>query len=156
MVTTAQRAAHSAIVMGHEAAVRWKLPRGVTKYSKGDRVTFDSTVIAASARTACASNHLCDNRQVIVSPAGSIAGTAHLRVRCSAERIMYKLPGISRSTRQRCLRRRPWRCTREGVADRRWRNCARDWCWNDWLAHRAGCASRRVCARFVADVEQHD
>jgi len=43
------------IVMGHEAAGTVEATgEGVTKYSKGDRVTSIRLFIAASARTACA------------------------------------------------------------------------------------------------------
>src|ERR1700746_578986 len=55
------------IVMGHEAAGTGEaIGEGVTKYKKGDRVTFDSTVYCGECQYCKRGQiNLCDNREVI-------------------------------------------------------------------------------------------
>jgi L-iditol 2-dehydrogenase len=84
------------IVMGHEAAGTVEATgEGVTKYSKGDRVTFDSTVYCGECPYCLRGQiNLCDNRQVIGVSCGEYRRHgAFAEYVVVPERIMYKLPG---------------------------------------------------------------
>jgi L-iditol 2-dehydrogenase len=83
------------IVMGHEAAGTVEaIGAGVTKYAKGDRVTFDSTVYCGKCPY-CARGqfNLCDNREVIGVSCGEYRRHgAFAEFVVVPERIMYPLP----------------------------------------------------------------
>ena len=83
------------IVMGHEAAgVIAATGTAVTKFKKGDRVTFDSTVYCGECQFCLRGEvNLCDNRQVIGVSCGDYrrAG-AFAEYIAIPERILYLLP----------------------------------------------------------------
>jgi L-iditol 2-dehydrogenase len=83
------------IVMGHEAAgTVAAVGAEVRRYSKGDRVTFDSTVYCGKCEY-CARGqiNLCDNRQVIGVSCGDYRRHgAFAEYVVVPERIMYPLP----------------------------------------------------------------
>jgi L-iditol 2-dehydrogenase len=83
------------IVMGHEAAgTVAAFGKGVTEFSVGDRVTFDSTVYCGECNFCLSGNvNLCDKREVI-----GVSCTDYRRQGAFAEyvavpaRILYRLP----------------------------------------------------------------
>jgi L-iditol 2-dehydrogenase len=83
------------IVMGHEAAgTIAQLGDGVTKFTKGDRVTFDSTIYCGECRHCLRGEvNLCDRRQVLGVSCGDYrrAG-AFAEYVIVPERIVYRLP----------------------------------------------------------------
>lgn len=83
------------LVMGHEAAgVVAEVGEGVTRFAKGDRVTFDSTVYCGVCEF-CAQGlvNLCDQRQVIgVSTPDFRRAGAFAEFVSVPEHIVYKLP----------------------------------------------------------------
>jgi L-iditol 2-dehydrogenase len=85
------------IVMGHEAAgTIAALGKDVTKFSEGDRVTFDSTIYCGSCANCVRGDvNLCDNRQVVGVSCGDYrrAGAFAEFVAVPA-RIVYRLPEI--------------------------------------------------------------
>ncbi len=84
------------IVMGHEAAGTVEATGGgVAHYSKGDRVTFDSTISCGECPYCKRGQiNLCDNRQVIGVSCGEYRRHgAFAEYVVVPERIMYKLPG---------------------------------------------------------------
>ena len=83
------------IVMGHEAAgVVTAVGAGVTSVSKGDRVTFDSTVYCGKCPECLRGEmNLCDQRQVLgVSCDDYRRSGAFAEFVVVPERILYKLP----------------------------------------------------------------
>ncbi|MGC1461374.1 MAG: galactitol-1-phosphate 5-dehydrogenase [Terracidiphilus sp.] len=83
------------IVMGHEAAGTVEaIGEGVTKYGKGDRVTFDSTLYCGECPYCKRGQiNLCDNRQVIGVSCGEYRRHgAFAEYVVVPERIMYRLP----------------------------------------------------------------
>jgi L-iditol 2-dehydrogenase len=83
------------IVMGHEAAGTVEsVGEGVTKYRKGDRVTFDSTVSCGDCDYCkCGQINLCDNREVIGVSCGDYRRHgAFAEFVVVPERIVYPLP----------------------------------------------------------------
>jgi L-iditol 2-dehydrogenase len=83
------------IVMGHEAAgTVAAVGEGVSRYAKGDRVTFDSTVYCGKC-VYCQRGeiNLCDNRQVIGVSCGDYRRHgAFAEYVAVPERILYPLP----------------------------------------------------------------
>ncbi|HLZ52673.1 MAG TPA: galactitol-1-phosphate 5-dehydrogenase [Candidatus Acidoferrum sp.] len=83
------------IVMGHEAAgTIAALGAGVTGYSRGDRVTFDSTIFCGACNNCRRGDvNLCDHRQVL-----GVSCNEYRRAGAFAEfvavpaRILYRLP----------------------------------------------------------------
>jgi L-iditol 2-dehydrogenase len=83
------------IVMGHEAAGTVEtIGEGVTKYKKGDRVTFDSTIYCGECQYCKRGQiNLCDNREVIGVSCGDYRRHgAFAEYVLVPERIMYPLP----------------------------------------------------------------
>lgn len=83
------------IVMGHEAAGRIAaLGSGVTGFTEGDRVTFDSTVYCGTCGYCRRGEvNLCDNRQVLgVSCADYRRAGAFAEFVAVPSRIVYRLP----------------------------------------------------------------
>jgi len=83
------------IVMGHEAAGTVEtIGEGVTKYKKGDRVTFDSTIYCGACQYCKRGQiNLCDNREVIGVSCGDYRRHgAFAEYVLVPERIMYPLP----------------------------------------------------------------
>jgi L-iditol 2-dehydrogenase len=83
------------LVMGHEAAgMIAETGPGVRRFSKGDRVTFDSTVYCGECSFCKARDfNLCDNRQVVgVSTPDFRRAGAFAEFVVVPERIVYKLP----------------------------------------------------------------
>ena len=83
------------IVMGHEAAGTVEtVGEGATKYKKGDRVTFDSTIYCGECQYCKRGQiNLCDNREVIGVSCGDYRRHgAFAEYVVVPERIMYPLP----------------------------------------------------------------
>lgn len=83
------------IVMGHEAAGTVEtVGEGATKYKKGDRVTFDSTIYCGECQYCKRGQiNLCDNREVIGVSCGDYRRHgAFAEYVVVPERIMYSLP----------------------------------------------------------------
>src|SRR5882762_7348351 len=83
------------IVMGHEAAgIVAALGDGVTDFSEGERVTFDSTVYCGACAPCCRGEvNLCDNRQVLgVSCSDYRRAGAFAEYIAVPSRIVYRLP----------------------------------------------------------------
>lgn len=83
------------IVMGHEAAgTVAAVGEGVTKFSPGDRVTFDSTVSCGACQFCLRGEvNLCDNRRVLGVSCGDYRCTGAFAEYISVpEHIVYALP----------------------------------------------------------------
>ena len=86
---------HTPLIMGHEASgVIVKTGSGVSGFSEGDRVTFDSTIYCGECYF-CRKGliNLCDNRRVLgVSPKEYKQHGAFAEFVAVPEHILYKLP----------------------------------------------------------------
>src|SRR5213594_4850604 len=83
------------IVMGHEAAGSIAaLGDGVAGFTKGDRVTFDSTIYCGACSYCCRGEvNLCDHRQVLgVSCSDYRRAGAFAEFVAVPSRIVYRLP----------------------------------------------------------------
>lgn len=83
------------IIMGHEAAgVITQVADDVSGWSKGDRVTFDSTIYCGKCEYCKADNvNLCNDRRVMgVSPGNYRQHGAFAELVAVPSRILYRLP----------------------------------------------------------------